>query len=167
MANATLKTVVPSFVLTEIAALSAEASVGPAADKPEDTTVGEAPAAEAAPAGISLADLAGTWNVRSTLDGSDKVITYDLVATGDQSGWTLKFPGRDPIPVRVVVVEGDSIVWEAGPFESVIRKGVQVKNSRVVGRLQDGKLVGTTTATYEGQGADSVAHLTLEGTRAP
>ncbi len=75
---------------------------GKPADKPEDTTVGEAPATETAPAGISLADLAGTWNVRSTLDGSDKVITYDLVATGDQSGWTLKFPGRDPIPVRVV-----------------------------------------------------------------
>ena len=99
--------------------------------------------------------------------GATRSITYDLVATGDQSGWTLKFPGRDPIPVRVVATEGDSIVWEAGPFESVIRKGVQVKNSRIVGRLQDGKLVGTTTATYEGQGADSVAHLTLEGTRAP
>jgi len=141
---------------------------GRPADKPEDTTVGEAPAMEQeSPAGISLADLAGTWNVRSTLDGSDKVITYDLVASGDQTEWTLKFPGRDPIPVRVVAVEGDSIVWEAGPFESVIRKGVQVKNSRVVGRLQDGKLIGTTTATYEGQGADSVAHLTLEGTRAP
>jgi hypothetical protein len=141
---------------------------GRPADKPEDAAVGEAPAMEQeSPAGASLADMAGTWNVRSTLDGSDKVITYDLVATGDRSGWTLNFPGRDPIPVRVVAVEGDSMVWEAGPFESVIRKGVQVKVSRVVARLQDGKLVGTTTATYEGQGADSVAHLTLEGTRAP
>jgi hypothetical protein len=140
---------------------------GKPADKPEDTTVGEAPAMEQeSPAGISLADMAGTWNVRGTLEGSDKVITYDLVATGDQSGWTLTFPGREPIPVRVVAVEGDSMVWEAGPFESAIRKGVQVKNSRVVARLQDGRLVGTTTATYEGQGADSVAHLTLEGTRA-
>ena len=141
---------------------------GRPADKPEDAAVGEAPAMEEkSPAGISLADLAGTWNVRSTLDGSDKVITYDLVATGDQSGWTLTFPGREPIPLRVVAVEGDSIVWEAGPFESVIRKGVQVKKSRVVGRLQDGRLVGTTTATYDVAGADSVAHLTLEGTRAP
>jgi hypothetical protein len=140
---------------------------GRPADKPEDATVGEAPAMEEKSAAISVADFAGTWNVQSTLDGSDKVITYDLVATPDESGWTLNFPGRDPIPVRVVATEGDSIVWEAGPFESVIRKGVQVKNSRVVGRLQDGKLVGTTTATYEGQGADSVATLTLEGTRAP
>ena len=141
---------------------------GRPADKPEDATVGEAPAMEEkSPAAISLGDFAGTWNIRSTLDGSDKAITYDLVATPDGSGWTLNFPGRDPIPTRVVATEGDSIVWEAGPFESAIRKGVQVKVSRVVARLQDGKLVGKTTATYEGQGADSVAHLTLEGTRAP
>jgi hypothetical protein len=139
---------------------------GKPADKPEDTTVGEGPAMEATPAGISLADLAGTWNVRSTLDGSDKVITYDLVATSDGSGWSLNFPGRDPIPARVVATEGDSIVWEAGPFESAIRKGVQVKTSRVVARLQDGKLVGRTTAHYETTGADSVATLTIEGTRA-
>jgi hypothetical protein len=141
---------------------------GKPADKPEDTTMGEAPAMEqGAPAGISLADLAGTWNVRAALDGSDKTITYDLATTEDGSGWTLKFPGRDPMPLRVVATEGDSIVWEAGPFESVVRKGVQVRVSRTVARLQDGKLVGRTTATYEGQGADSVAHLTLEGTRAP
>jgi hypothetical protein len=140
---------------------------GKPADKPEDTTVGEAPAAEAAPAGISLADLAGTWNVRAALDGSDKSITYDVVTTEDGSGSTLKFTGRDPIPLRVVATEGDSIVWEAGPFESAIRKGVQVRVSRTVARIQDGKLVGKTTVTYVGQGADSVAHLTLEGTRAP
>ena len=43
---------------------------GKPADKPEDTTVGEAPATEAAPAGISLADLAGTWNVRARSMGA-------------------------------------------------------------------------------------------------
>lgn len=140
---------------------------GRPADKPEDAAVGEAPAMEAAPAEVSLADMAGTWNVRSKLDGSDKEITYDLVATSERSGWTLEFPGRDPIPLRVVEVSGDSMVWEAGPFESVIRKGVQVKVSRVVARLQDGKLVGRTTAIYDAAGADSTATLTLEGTRAP
>jgi hypothetical protein len=140
---------------------------GRPADKPEDAAMGEAPAMEQeSPAGLSLADVAGTWNVRASLEGSDKVLTYDLVATGDQSGWTLTFPGREPIPVRVVAVEGDSVVCEAGPFESAVRKGVQVKVSRIVARMQDDKLVGKITATYEGQGADSMAHLTMEGTRA-
>ena len=62
---------------------------------------------------------------------------------------------------------GDSVVWEAGPLESVIRKGVTVKKSRLTARLQDGRLTGTTTAVYDAPGADTVATLTLEGTRAP
>jgi len=143
------------------------AGCGGAAEKAEDTTVGEAPAMDEAPAAVSLADVAGTWNVRSTVEGAeDKVVTYDIVATADESGWFLKFPDREPIPVQVVAVEGDSIVTETGPFESVLRKGVQVR-TRVVNRLKDGKLVGTTTARYEVSGADSVTRLNFEGTRAP
>jgi hypothetical protein len=145
-------------------------------DKPADQpapggATAEAPAAEApaagAPATISLADVAGTWKIRSTVEGNEKqVVNYDLVATADRSGWTIKFPNRDPIPVRVVAVDGDSIVTESGPFESVLRKGVQV-TSRVVLRPMDGKLVGTTVARYQVSGPDTVARLTLEGTRAP
>ena len=95
---------------------------------------------EEAPAGIALVDVAGTWNVRSSLEGSETVVTYDLVATGDRSGWSFQFPGREPIPMRVVLVDGDSIVTEAGPFESALRAGVMV-NVRTVSRLQDGRLV--------------------------
>jgi hypothetical protein len=138
---------------------------GKPADKPADATVGEAPAMEEAPAALSLADMAGTWNVKSRVEGSDTELTYDIVATADKSGWTLNFPKRDPIPLRIVAVEGDSVVYQAGPFESALRKGVQV-NTDVVARLQDGKLVGTTTAHYDVKSADSVATLTFEGTRA-
>ena len=137
------------------------------ADKPADATAGDAPAMEAAPATIALADVAGTWNVRSTVEGDEsKVVTYDIVATADRSGWSLTFPKGEPIPVRVVAVEGDSIVTESGPFESVLRKGVQVSTT-VVNRLQDGKLVGTTVARYQVSGPDSVTRLRFEGTRAP
>lgn len=138
-----------------------------AADKPADSTVGEAPAMEEAPATISLADVAGTWKVRSTVVGNEgTVVSYDMVATADRSGWSINFPAREPIPVRIVAVEGDSIVSEAGPFESVLRKGVQV-STRVVSRLQDGKLVGTTTARYQVSGPDTLARLNFEGTRVP
>lgn len=140
---------------------------GKSAEKSADAEVGAADAMDEAPAGLSLADLAGTWNIKSKLDGSDKEITYDLVASGDGSAWTIKFPGRAPVPARVVATGGDSVVWEAGPFESVIRKGVTVKKSRVTARLQNGKLTGKTTAVYDARGADTVAHLTIEGTRAP
>ena len=137
------------------------------ADKPAETADAEATAMADAPAAISLADIAGTWSVHSTVRGNEsQTLTYDMTATADRSGWSITFPGREPIPVRVVAVEGDSIVTEAGPFESALRKGVQV-NSTVVTRLQGDKLVGSTVARYEVSGPDTVTYLDFEGTRKP
>ena len=53
-----------------------------------------------------------------------------------------------PVPVRVVAVAGDSIVTDAGPYESFVRKGVRV-TTRTVSRLESGKLVGTIEARYD------------------
>jgi hypothetical protein len=130
----------------------------------------EAPAAAAetpaAPASLTLADLAGKWNMRTMPENSDStLVSYEMVATGDTTGWVFHFAKRKPVPVRVVAVGGDSIVLEAGPYESVLRKGVQV-TTHSVSRLQDGKLVGATTAHYAKSGPDSVRQLRVEGTRA-
>ena len=128
-----------------------------------DTTA----AAPATPATISLGDVAGKWAVRNmTESGDSTLVSFEMVATANTSGWTFNFPNRKPVPVRVVAVDGDSIVTEAGPFESVLRKGVQV-TSRTVNRLQDGKLVGATVARYATSRPDSVLRLRFEGTRAP
>jgi hypothetical protein len=129
-------------------------------------TVAAAPETPAASATISLADVAGKWKVRSMDEDGGNVLETGLVATADTSGWTITSPNRKPIPVRVVAVAGDSIVTEAGPFESFIRKGVQV-TARYVSRLQDGKLVGTSEGHFATKSGDSVAHRRLEGTRVP
>ncbi len=136
-------------------------------DQPAADEMADATAAPAAPAPIALADIAGTWAVRVMPEGGDStLLSFEMVATSDTSGWAFTFPKRSPVPVRVVAVDGDSIVTEAGPFESNLRKGVQV-TSTTVNRLEDGKLVGTITARYKASGPDSVAHLRFEGTRAP
>jgi hypothetical protein len=118
---------------------------------------------------ISLADVAGRWNVTSAPEsGADTTTTrYVLNAMSDTAGWTITFPNRpQPVAVRVVSVDGDSIMTEAGPFESVRRKGVQV-TSRTVFRRDGDRLVGSTRARYASTGADTVLVLRLEGTRAP
>jgi hypothetical protein len=130
-----------------------------------DTTAA-APAPPESRAGISLADVAGKWKLRSTDEAGGNVVESELTATADTSGWTLIRPDRKTVPVRVVAVGGDSLITEAGPYESAVRKGVQVR-ARMVLRLQDGKLVGTTEAHYIMSGGDSVAHRPTEGTRAP
>ena len=138
----------------------------PAMDSTADTTA--AASVAPAPEPIKLADVAGKWSVRLTPESGDSTLAkYEIVATGDSSGWVLNFPKRKPIPIRVVEVAGDSIVADAGPFESVLHKGAKVTVSRSVYRLQDGKLVGETTAHYAKGAPDSVAHLRFEATRAP
>jgi hypothetical protein len=136
----------------------------------KDTTADTAPASTAAPTPpapppISLADVAGKWSMTTmTEKGDSTLVKYELVATGDTTGWKFNFPKRKPVPAHVAV-GGDSIIIDAGPFESVLRKGVQV-TTHGVARLQGGKLVGTTVARYATRGADSVRNLTFEGTRA-
>lgn len=122
-------------------------------------------AVEPATPAISLADVAGTWNLAVTNDRGDPPPTVDLVATSDPSGWTLVAPGRDPIPVAVQAA-GDSIVTDAGPYSSLIREGVQV-STHVVYRLDGDRLVGQGTARYETADSDSIVNLQVEGTRAP
>lgn len=136
-------------------------------EEPAMESTAAAPETPAAPAPIALADIAGKWSVRTMAESGDStLVTYEMVASSDSSGWSLNFPKRKPVPVRIVAVEGDSIVTEAGPFESVLRKGIKV-TTHSVNRLQDGKLVGTTTAHYATKDADSVRNLRFEGTRAP
>jgi hypothetical protein len=127
----------------------------------------ESAAVQPATASISLAEVAGKWKVRSTDEAGGNVVVSGLTATSDTTGWTMEVPNnRKPIPVRVIAVAGDSIVTEAGPFQSALRKGLQV-NTRTTYRIQDGKLVGDIEARYRIKGSDSVAHRPLEGTRAP
>jgi hypothetical protein len=130
-----------------------------------DTTAMAAPAPES-PAALSLADLAGKWKLRSTDQAGGNVVETDVTATADSSHWMWTRPDGKTVPMRVVAVGGDSIVTEAGAYESALRKGVQVR-SRLVLRLQGGKLVGTSEARYSLKGGDSVAQRPTEGTRVP
>ena len=136
-------------------------------EKAPSDSAAAVPAPAAAPTTLSLADLAGKWTQKVRAENSDSVlVTAEVVATPDPSGWTIALPGRPVMPVRITVA-GDSLLVATGPYESVLRKGVQVTTSGVM-RLQDGKLVGITTAHYAGAtGADSVARLRTEMTRTP
>lgn len=134
-------------------------------DRTAIDTASGAPATPSASPEISLADVAGKWKVRTTDAAGRNVVESELNATADSSGWTMTVPNRKPIPVRVIAVAGDSIVTEAGPYESFIRKGIQV-TTRGIYRLQGDKLVGTIEARYALRGRDSVARRPSEGTRA-
>ena len=88
-----------------------------------------------------------------------------MTATADPAGWTVTFPGREPMPVKVESLSNDSIVTVIGPYESVLREGVMV-TTRSVSMLMGDRLAGTFTAHYQNAGADSVLQGRSSGTRA-
>jgi hypothetical protein len=112
---------------------------------------------------IKLSDVAGTWNSRSMLGPKDSVLQSVTTATADPKGWTMKFTGRDAIPLRVVAVGGDSVVTEAGPYPSVRRPGQTVTLLRNVGHYKGDTMKGTYEAHLS---SGEVLKGTDEGTRA-
>ncbi|HYW49891.1 MAG TPA: hypothetical protein VE861_04750 [Gemmatimonadaceae bacterium] len=135
---------------------------------PEATPAAEPAAAPAAasPAMFSLEEAAGKWTyVAKSPTGDTVLVTAELNATADPSGWTLTFPGRPAIPMTVTV-SGDSAMTSAGPYESVLRKGVTVTTAGTV-RMSGGRMVGTSMAHYSVKTADSVRSLIIEATRKP
>jgi len=140
------------------------AAVALAACGTKEQPAADTSAAAAPPPGISLSDVAGTWTAKVMRMDSDSVIlTYDLTTSADPTAWTITFPGRPPIPMHPMA-DGDSIVVTAGPYESALRKGVQVSTNAVF-RLVNGELVGTTVAHYSVKTADSVATLRTVATK--
>ena len=91
-------------------------------------------AAQAQGGGIKVSDVAGTWVGKSMVGPKDSVfVTWVLTATADGKGWTLKRANRDPVPVQIVAIGGDSIVWESGPQPSFLRPGQTVTTRTFVG----------------------------------
>ena len=152
----TLKFVFPAFAALFLLGCAQEGTEEATEEMADTTAMVE---------GISLANLAGTWNMRTTSrDPADTTVNeYQIVI--DESGWTLHFPDRDPVQ-SVVVVDGDSIVVDSGPFESVRRPGTMV-TTHAVFHMEGDRLVGDVTATWRTAAGDSVAQLRTEGTRAP
>ena len=98
--------------------------------------------------GIKLSDVAGTWEGQSMVGPKDSVfLTWVLTATADGKGWTLKRANRDPVPVRIVAIGGDSIVWESGPYASFLRRGQMVR-TRNVAHFKGDKMTGTWEGRY-------------------
>lgn len=145
-------------------ALILAAAFAAACSKPETPPAAEAPPPPAP--SIDLAALAGTWASQTTAEGSDSVLVNGTItASADAAAWTMSLPGRDPVPMTVTV-SGDSLLTSMGPFESVLRKGVQVTTTGVL-HLKDGKLTGPMVAHYVTTDADSTKRLWTTATRNP
>ncbi len=114
------------------------------------------------PAGMSMASLAGTWNMRVMTMDSDSTVTENQLVFSD-SGVTMLREGQEPVPVTAQF-EGGTMTADAGPFPSSLRESMVTIHGTY--RMEGDMLVGDITAHYP-SGPDSVLQLRTEGTRTP
>jgi hypothetical protein len=133
----------------------------PAADSTPANNPAQTPASP-----MTAEAVAGNWDVQVMgMDVDSVLLTYTMSLSADTAAWTITLPDREPMKLRIVSMGGDSAVVENGPYESVLRPGVQVSTSTVL-RLRGDRLMGRTAAHYAIGGSDSVVQLRSRGRRA-
>jgi len=60
----------------------------------------------------------------------------------------MNIPNEAPVPMRILVVGGDSIVTEAGPYVSIVRPRESVITLRTVAYFKGDEMWGTFEALY-------------------
>jgi hypothetical protein len=138
-------------------------------EAPKDTAAAMAPAPTPPPAPtISLADVAGKWNLHNVPETGKDTSPTDAVldAKADAAGWTLTMTKSGLKVPLTVSTAGDTLMLKTGQYASQRRKGMKVSTDTWL-RMENGKLVGKTTAHYVTKGADSVLVLRSEGMKAP
>lgn len=117
-------------------------------DAAPDTAAASAAATPPAPAPLTNADLAGTWEGEGMpMDKDTVVVRFSMMNTTADTGWTMTFASGEKARVSNVVIAGDSVTSTAGPFKSQVRRGVTANVSSTF-RMKDGKMVGVTRSTY-------------------
>ena len=108
-----------------------------------DTTAMAPPAAPA----MSMASLAGMWNVNVMPMDRDTVVASYVLNAMDSTAWTFTFTGRtEAIQMRSTGSSGGTLLTEAGPFDSGVRSGQKV-SVKTKSWMQDGKMMTLWTRT--------------------
>ena len=137
------------------------------AETPATDTTAMAPAM-AAPAALTAADVGGSWNVAGMGETSDSVTgRWTTVNVDDTSGVLTPEGSTEKIPFKRVLDADSMIVTSTGAYTNPAdAKGPKLM-FRSVGRLKDGKLVGTSATMLASKPDSVVQRGRWEATRAP
>jgi len=128
-----------AFLVVAVAS-SALAQVTPAAKQ----TGAPAKAASA----VTWAALTGDWEGKAMRGTSDSVITTTtLTFTADKKLY-ITYPNRDKVEAHNVVLAGDSLTYDAGPYDSIARPGHKVSTHNVI-HVANHKMKGTFNAKFD------------------
>ena len=132
-----------------------------------DTAATAAVPTPAAPAALTPADMRGTWNGTSKREGSDSTTTFTVVSTSDSTGKIVFGTSKDSVPFTTKYDADSSIVTSAAYKDPTMPKNAPKVMFRSIGRLKDGKLVGTANLMLATKPDSVVGKSTWEATKAP
>lgn len=130
---------------------------------PPDSTPAMAPA----PAMLMPGDLAGNWNAVGMPENSDSVVNrFTFTSVTDSTG-KLTAEDNKTVVLYTQKFDADSVVATSSPYiNPATPKGPKV-TFRSVGRLKEGKLVGTSVVMLASKPDSVVSRGRWEATRAP
>ena len=155
-----MRTAALLFAATLVACSTKDASK---TDSAAGTVAANTPAA---PAPLTAADVAGTWTGTSKTAGTDSIINHwTSMRETDNAGKLVSDNSKDTISYTVVY-DADSMIATSKPFTTIAAPKTKVVFVSV-GRLKDGKLVGTSTTMLAAKPDSVLSRSTWEATRKP
>ena len=137
------------------------------AETPAVDTAAAAPPPPAAPAALTAADVRGVWNGTGKREGSDTVTTFTVISTSDSTGKIVIAGLKDSVSTTTKF-DGDSMIVTSSAYKDPSApKNAPPVTFRSIGRLKDGKLVGTASLMPAAKPDTVVARVNWEATRAP
>ena len=137
------------------------------AETPATDTAAATPAPPPAPAALTAADVSGTWNGTSKREGTDSVVTFTILNTSDSTGKFVLGNSKDTT-ATTMKFDGDSMIVTSSAYRDPLSpKNAPKVMFRSVGRMKDGKLVGTALISPAAKPDTVLARVNWEATKAP
>ena len=134
---------------------------------PADTATPAPPPPPPPPAALTPADVKGTWKATSKLEGDTTTTAFTFTSVTDSTG-RLTFTKTKETVAFSVKYDADSTIATSKPYnDPAMPKGAPKVTFRSVGRLRDGKLVGTAALMLASKPDSVVGRSTWEATKAP
>ena len=136
-------------------------------ETPATDTAAATPAPPPAPAALTAADVSGTWNGTSKREGTDSVVTFTILNTSDSTGKFVLGNSKDTT-ATTMKFDGDSMIVTSSAYRDPLSpKNAPKVMFRSVGRMKDGKLVGTAMISPAAKPDSVIGRVNWEATKAP
>jgi len=136
------------------------------AETPADTTA-TVPPPPPAPAALTAAQVAGTWTGTSKREGTDSIVAFSVISTSDSTGKVVIAGVKDTVTTTTRFDADSMIVTSSAYKDPTAPRNAPPVTFRSVGRLKDGKLVGTANIMPAARPDTVLARVTWELTKAP